>query len=115
MYESHTICRSSIEFMRMFKYVRVDKRNPMVERNEWLREIMLQRREIHKLFDLVKCHSWQNIFERSGLKSGKRTEEDADLVTPLHGEQEGYGHQSYDVSEFKNLILRDCYFSFEQL
>ena len=77
MYESHTICRSSIEFMRLFKYVRVDKRNPMVERNEWLREIMVQRRTIHKLFDLIKCTRWQNIFEQDGRMRGKRIEEDA--------------------------------------
>ena len=46
--------------MKKFRYVKVHKNNPILfnkngEANK-LRQILVKRREVHKLFDLVKCN-----------------------------------------------------------
>ena len=46
---------------------------------------MIRRRQLHCVFDLIKCDTWVNIVERNGFASEK------------------------------NLILKDCYLTLEQL
>lgn len=49
-----------------------------------LRKILVLRRKVHKLFDLIKCSKWKTILELNGFHS------------------------------YKNLILRETFMTFEQ-
>lgn len=53
--------------------------------NPNLRDLLVARRKVHKLFDLIKCNKWNSILEIN------------------------------ELGDYKNLVLRDCYLSFEQL
>ena len=46
---------------------------------------MIQRRQLHRAFDLIKCDTYSNIVERNGFAAEK------------------------------NLILKDCYLTLQQL
>ena len=46
---------------------------------------MVNRRQLHKVFDLIKCDTFQNIVERNGFASEK------------------------------NLVLKECFLTLEQL
>ena len=46
---------------------------------------MLRRRQLHKIFDIIKCDTWRDIVERNGFASEK------------------------------NFILKDCYLTLQQL
>ncbi len=53
--------------------------------HEKLYQFMINRRKLHKMFDLIKCDFWFNSLEKNGYASEK------------------------------NLILKDFYISFQQL
>ena len=38
----------------------------MLLANPKLREILVLRRKVHKLFDMLKCSKWQSIIEKNG-------------------------------------------------
>jgi len=48
-------------------------------------DFMVERRQVHKIFDLIKCDTWTNIVERNGFASEK------------------------------NLILKECYLTLTQI
>mmetsp|Transcript_35315 Transcript_35315/g.34327 ORF Transcript_35315/g.34327 Transcript_35315/m.34327 type:complete len:228 (-) Transcript_35315:176-859(-) len=81
----YTICKDAYDFLSKFSYVKIDKCNPLLAYTDQLKKLMVLRRKVHKVFDLIQCNKWVTIFEVNGFQDDK------------------------------NLILRDCYFSFNQL
>ena len=95
-------CKRSLLFMRQFKYVYLHPKNPLLScfdatSDNRLRQVLRQRREVHKLFDLVKCS-----FSHLGLFSGSGAKSSVDSATKL-------------LRSNMNLLLRDTYLTFEQL
>ena len=45
----------AFEFIKKFKFYKVDKRNPILSMKKDLRDAMVLRRKVHKLFDTLKC------------------------------------------------------------
>jgi len=80
-----TICKEAFDFLNKFAFIKIDKKNPMLPFNPDLKALMILRRKVHKLFDLIKCSKWKAILEANQL------------------------------GEFKNLVLKDAVFTFEQL
>lgn len=70
--------------------MKIDEKNPMIENNEWFKEILKKRKKVHRLFDMIKCSKHWTFFNK-----------DADL--------------KIDMSQFKNLVVRDTIFTFSQL
>jgi hypothetical protein len=60
--EFHLVCKESVKFMSKFKYVFIHPKNPLAH-NQELRKILKLRRQIHKLFDQIKCSEWDKIFK----------------------------------------------------
>lgn len=93
-------CRRSLLFMRQFKYVHLHPKNPLVscfrDANK-LRQVLHQRREVHKLFDLIRCD-----FGHLGLSHDFSAKASSSPGTKL-------------LRRNVNLLLRDTYLTFEQL
>lgn len=49
------VCLRASQFMGMFKYLVIDPKNQMLMLNQELKQILVKRRKLHKLFDMVKC------------------------------------------------------------
>lgn len=49
------VCKDAFKFIQRFKCVKIDKRNPIVTMKPELRQAMVLRRKVHKLFDSLKC------------------------------------------------------------
>lgn len=60
---NETICKEGYDFLTKFTYIKIDKKNPLLIYNHNLRRLMVLRRKVHKLFDLIKCLKWTNILE----------------------------------------------------
>ena len=104
---------------------------------------MKLRRYVHKLFDLIKCNKWQSIFDPHKKKKRlaqptdmsrdeQRKESEQtylDMLQP-NSNQEGEQadehkqieeqvwktiHDTDNLHEYKNLVLRECYLTFYQL
>ena len=74
---------AAYQFLSEYRFVKIDKRNPVLMLKPELREAMVLRRMVHKMFDMLICDEWNNLVSQ--------------------------GH----IKEFKFLILRDCYLTFE--
>ena len=63
----------------------MDKRNPILRFKPELREAMVLRRKVHKIFDMLKCPNWNSLLEENDFKIEKY------------------------------LVMRDCYLTFEMI
>ena len=79
------VCKVAGQFLAKYCFLRIDHKNPQVALREELYMFMLRRRQVHKLFDMLRCDTWMNIVERNGFA----------------GE--------------KNFVLKDCYLTLRQL
>ena len=59
------VCTASLEFMKIFSHIKLDTQNPMIKRDVEFRQLMIERKRIHYLFDLIKCQKWIKIFEKT--------------------------------------------------
>ena len=41
--------------------VLIDKRNPILDLKADLRELIVKRRIVHKMFDMIKCDKWDSL------------------------------------------------------
>ena len=48
--------------------VLIDKRNPILILKPELRQLILLRRMVHKLFDMIKCDEWEKIINNEDHK-----------------------------------------------
>ena len=92
--DNYLFCQRAFEFILKFQYVKIDKGNPMIKTKPLMKEIFIQRRQIHKMFDQINCNAWEVIFKK------RRN------VIPLDYE---------DISKGWNLIFREAYFTFDQM
>ena len=96
-------CKRSLLFMRQFEYVYLHPKNPLLARfdgsasSNRLRHVLQQRREVHKLFDLIKCS-----FSHLGLFPSSGSKPTSDPATKF-------------LRSNLNLLLKDTYLTFEQL
>jgi len=65
------VCAEAFDFLCKFQFVRVDKRNPILEFKPALRRALVLRRKVHKMFDQLKCEEWHSLLERSGFRNCK--------------------------------------------
>ncbi len=49
----YTICKDAYEFLSKFQYVKIDKCNPLLVYTDQLKRLMVLRRKVHKVFDLI--------------------------------------------------------------
>lgn len=79
----------------------------MVQRNPWFKDIMVLREKIQKRYNLIRCNYWQNLFDKVNQPRDQ---------TPQFGEDIDQSElMSKDFREYKNIILKDCILSFDQL
>ena len=71
--------------MSQFKFVKIDKRNPILNQKPNLRNAMVVRRKVHKMFDMLKCEGWNDLLESNGFK----------------------------IEKF--FVMRDCYLTFDMI
>lgn len=83
--KKHHVCTKAGAFLTKHNLLRIHSKNPQVSLRQELKQFMIRRRQLHCVFDLFKCDTWVNIIERNGYASEK------------------------------NLILRDCYLTLQQL
>lgn len=69
-----------------FKYVKVDKRNPILQFRPDLREALVLRRNVHKLFDMIKCPRWNHLLADNGYSTTQQL-----------------------------FVIRDCYLTFDMI
>lgn len=81
--EKRRVCKPAFELLRKFNIVLIDKRNPILSFKPELRRLMVLRRIVHKMFDMVKCENWEVIIDNGVYR------------------------------EFKFLVLRDSYLTFD--
>jgi hypothetical protein len=79
------VCNKAYLYMKKFKFVKVEKRNPILQMRPDLREALVLRRKVHKLFDSLHCPEWSTLLESNG-----------------------FVHEQF-------LVMRDCYLTFEHL
>ena len=77
------VCKRAHQLLKRHDTVLIDKRNPLLKFKPDLRRILVQRRKVHKMFDLIKCDKWELFIKKSIDK------------------------------EYMFLLLRDCYLTFE--
>lgn len=80
-----TVCSSAAMFLNRRNYIKIRPSHPQISMQDGLYQFMVLRRQLHKIFDLIKCDAWVNIMEKNGFLSEK------------------------------NMILKDCYISISQL
>jgi hypothetical protein len=81
----HNVCTAGGLFLTKFNFLKIDTQNPQIFQHVDLYQFMVNRRQLHKVFDSLKCDTFQNIVERNGFASEK------------------------------NLVLKECYLSLEQM
>ena len=81
--EKKRVCKAAYIFLRKFHFVKVDKRNPILALKPELRKALLLRRKVHKMFDMLYCNEWTSLIEQGQFR------------------------------DYKFLILRDCYLTFD--
>lgn len=59
------------------------------------------RRQVHILYDLIKCSKWEKMFKRGTWRSESGL---GDLQVDLQ-----------DLSKYQHLVVRDCYLTFKEL
>ena len=55
------VSMAALRFLSQFRFVKVDKRNPILMLKPELREAMVLRRMVHKMFDMLICDEWMNL------------------------------------------------------
>jgi hypothetical protein len=116
--------------MSKFKYVMIHAKNPLAH-NKKLRKILKLRRSVHKLFDQIKCSEWDKIFVNHSSEKTPRSKRSRTVVHKagrIHPMEDFnskddtdslYFGRNYtkikDLVKYKNLVLRECYLTFEQL
>ena len=75
----------AFEFINKFKFYKVDKRNPILNMKKDLRDTMVLRRKVHKLFDTLKCDEWSTLL----------------------------ADNNYREKQF--LVMRECYLTFDMI
>lgn len=83
--------------MKLFSHIKLDSKNPMVKRDETFRKLMVERKKIHTLFDMIQCSKWNKIFEHGNLRSLDSNDKDT------------------NIKDYKNLVLRDNIFKVSHL
>jgi hypothetical protein len=59
-------CQKKVE---NFKFIKIDVRNPM--KNLKFKQIMIQRKNVHKIFDKIKCDKFMGILDEINEKYGQ--------------------------------------------
>jgi len=85
--EPKPVCERAFKFLKTFKFVKIDKRNPILQFRPDLREALVIRRNVHKLFDLLKCPQWRTVLASNEITS----------------------------TTDQLLVLRDCYLTFDSI
>ena len=81
-----TVCPPSLKHMKKFqRLVLIKDTDPQVRLHPELLKFYKRRLDLNALFDSITCETWQNIIERNGFAA------------------------------MKNLVLKDCYLTLEQL
>ena len=62
------ICGSSIEFMKQFKYYKIEKENPLIDRNLDLKRVIDEKIVVNKLFDNILCNQFERFFTEKASK-----------------------------------------------
>jgi len=60
------VCRPAYELLEKYKTVRVDKENPALSFKPELRRLLVLRRIVHKMFDMIKCKLWEEMMAQHG-------------------------------------------------
>ena len=69
--KTKSVCKKAGAFLSKHNFIKIDHQNPQVSLREELYSFMLERRQLHKVFDMIKCDEWSNIVERNGFASEK--------------------------------------------
>ena len=56
---SYPLCKEAKAFLTQMCYVKLSPKNPVLKQNLELRNLMVKRRQCHKMFDRIKCDSLQ--------------------------------------------------------
>mmetsp|Transcript_31126 Transcript_31126/g.47574 ORF Transcript_31126/g.47574 Transcript_31126/m.47574 type:complete len:146 (+) Transcript_31126:3770-4207(+) len=106
LYVKNTLCKAAMEFMKHFRFLRIEEEDPIVKQSALLRDIMYQRKIVRDIFNSLRCSKGFKIF----ADLDQAEEEDV-----LGQEQDGFWKRKAGLKDFKNLVLKDFYLSFEQL
>lgn len=77
------VCKPAYDLLRKYCTVKIDKQNPILQFKPELRRLLVLRRIVHKMFDMVKCDNWEGLIDKGIYK------------------------------DYKFLVLRDCYLTFD--
>ena len=66
-----SVCKHAGIFLSKFNYLKIETNNPQIFRHSEFYQFMVNCRQLHKVFDLIKCDTYQNIVERNGFASEK--------------------------------------------
>ena len=69
--------------LKKLYFVKIAKKNPVLMLKPELRKLLVRRRIVHKMFDMIKCEAWKTLIETKKLQ------------------------------EHKYLLLRDCYLTLD--
>ena len=62
---------AAYRFLSEYRFVKIDKRNPVLMLKPELREAMVLRRMVHKMFDMLICDEWNNLVSQGHIKEFK--------------------------------------------
>ena len=79
------VCKPAYDLLRKYTHIKVDKQNPILSFKPELRRLFVDRRIVHKMFDMIKCDEWESLIEKNKYK------------------------------DYKFLVLRDCYLTIDML
>ena len=57
------VSKAAFFFLSEFRFVKIDKKNPILKLKPELREALVLRRMVHKMFDMLICDEWTNLFQ----------------------------------------------------
>ena len=63
------VCTKAFLFLSQFKFIKIDKRNPILKLRPALRNALVWRRKVHKLFDMLKCPRWNVLLQETEFKN----------------------------------------------
>lgn len=79
------VCKDAYDLLMKYRIIKIDKQNPILQIKPDLRRMLVLRRTIHKLYDMIVCDNWDSLINTGDLK------------------------------EYKFLVLRDCYLTMDLL
>ena len=62
------VCRPAYNLIKCCNMVLIDKQNPILVFKPELRRLMVQRRSVHKMFDMIKCDDWESLISDQDCK-----------------------------------------------